>query len=103
MTSSPHGPYALGYTRNTMVHTKGSERASVSKSQKVHLSPDWSLQLDSMKLESLVIVDQHATVNTFPGLVHTARHTMGVVFILRCGLNLREGASTVGAMTGVKS
>ena len=41
-------------------------------------SPDWSLQLDSMKLESLVIVDQHATVNTFPGLVHTARHTMGV-------------------------
>ena len=33
-----------------------------------------------MKSESLVIVDQHATVNTFPGLVHTARHTMGVVF-----------------------
>ena len=41
-------------------------------------SPDWSLQLDSMKLESLVIVDQNATVNTFSGLVHTARHTMGV-------------------------
>ncbi len=66
-----------------MVHTKGSDHASVSKSQKVHLSPDWSLQLDSMKLESLVIADQHAAVNTFPGLVHTARHTMGVVFILR--------------------
>ena len=31
-----------------------------------------------MKLESLVIVDQHATVNTFSGLVHTARHTMEV-------------------------
>ncbi len=31
-----------------------------------------------MKLESLVIVDQHATVNTFPGLVHTARHTTRV-------------------------
>ena len=61
-----------------MVHTKGSDRVTVSKSQKVYLSPDWSLQLDSMKLESLVIVDQHATVNTFPGLVHTARHTMGV-------------------------
>ncbi len=42
------------------------------------LSSDWSLQLDSMKLESLVIGDQHAPVNTFPGLVHTARHTMGV-------------------------
>ncbi len=78
MTSSPHGPHVQGYTRDTMVHTKGSELARGSKSQKVHLSPDWSLQLDSMKLESLVIVDQHAAVNTFPGLVHTARHTMGV-------------------------
>ncbi len=46
--------------------------------KKTDLSPDWSLQLDSMKLESLVIADQHAAVNTFPGLVHTARHTMGV-------------------------
>jgi hypothetical protein len=36
-----------------------------------------------MKLESLVIVEQHATVNTFPGLVHTARHTMGVGHTLR--------------------
>ena len=50
----------------------------VSESQKVCRSPDWSLQLDSMKSESLVIVDQNATVNTFPGLVHTARHTMEV-------------------------
>ncbi len=40
------------------------------------LSSDWSLQLDSMKSESLVIADQHAAVNTFPGLVHTARHAM---------------------------
>ncbi len=63
-----------------MVDTVGREPAMGSKSQKVNLSPDWSLQLDSMKLESLVIVDQHATVNTFPGLVHTARHTMGVGF-----------------------
>ena len=63
-----------------MVGTKGSELARGSKSQKINLSPDWSLQLDSMKLESLVIVDQHATVNTFPGLVHTARHTTGVGF-----------------------
>ena len=47
---------------------------------KIRLSTDCSLQLESMKLESLVIVDQHATVNTFPGLVHTARHTMGVGF-----------------------
>jgi hypothetical protein len=49
---------------------------------KSHLSSDCTLQLEYMKLESLVIVDQHATVNTFPGLVHTARHTMGVVSAL---------------------
>ena len=47
----------------------------ISKSR---LSSDCSLQLESMKAESLVIADQHAAVNTFPGLVHTARHTMGV-------------------------
>ncbi len=75
MTSSPHGLYVQGYTRATMVGTKGCKPARGSQSQKAGLSSDWSLQLDSMKLESLVIVDQHATVNTFPGLVHTARHT----------------------------
>ncbi len=78
MTSSPHGLYDQGYTRTTMACTKGSKLARVSKSQKTCLSPDWSLQLDSMKLESLVIADQHAAVNTFPGLVHTARHTTKV-------------------------
>ncbi len=78
MTSSPHGPYVQGYTRATMAGTKSSEPARVSESQKAGLSTDWSLQLDSMKPESLVIADQHAAVNTFPGLVHTARHTMGV-------------------------
>ena len=77
MTSSPHGLYIQGDTRDTMDGTKGSERAIWSQSQKAILSSDWSLQLDSMKLESLVIADQHAAVNTFPGLVHTARHTMG--------------------------
>ncbi len=78
MTSSPHGPYARGYTRATMAGTKGCEPARGSQSQKTGLSSDWSLQPDSMKLESLVIGDQHAPVNTFPGLVHTARHTMEV-------------------------
>ena len=61
-----------------MARTEGCQLARVSESQKARRSPDWSLQLDSMKSESLVIVDQNATVNTFPGLVHTARHTMGV-------------------------
>ena len=76
MTSSPHGLYVQGYTRATMAGTMRRDAARWSKSQKAGLSSDWSLQLDSMKLESLVIVDQHATVNTFPGLVHTARHIM---------------------------
>ena len=77
MTSSPHGLYIQGDTRDTMDGTEGSKAATWSQSQKAVLSSDWSLQLDSMKLESLVIADQHAAVNTFPGLVHTARHTMG--------------------------
>ena len=77
MTSSPHGSYAQGNTRTTMAITERSKTARSSKSQKSSLSSDWSLQLDSMKLESLVIADQHAAVNTFPGLVHTARHAMG--------------------------
>lgn len=77
-TSSHHGPYGLGYTRATMVGTEGCEPARVSESHKTDRSPDWSLQLDSMKSESLVIANQHVAVNTFPGLVHTARHTMGV-------------------------
>ena len=78
MTSSPHGPYILGYTRATMVGTMGCEVARWSESQKTNLSSDRSLQLDSVKVESLVIADQHAAVNTFPGLVHTARHAMEV-------------------------
>ena len=61
-----------------MASTKGCKLVTVSGPLKARRSPDWSLQLDSMKSESLVIVDQNATVNTFPGLVHTARHTMGV-------------------------
>ena len=54
------------------------ELARASKSLKTDLSSDCRLQLAYMKLESLVIADQHAAVNTFPGLVHTARHTMRV-------------------------
>ena len=63
-----------------MVHTKGSYAARPRESQKMHPSPDRSLQLDCVKLESLVIPDQHAGVNAFPGLVHTARHTTKVGF-----------------------
>ncbi len=78
MTSSPHGPYVPGYTRATMAGTEGRNTARWSQSQKASLSSDRSLQFDSVKSESLVIADQNAAVNTFPGLVHTARHAMGV-------------------------
>ena len=75
MTSSPHGPYVQGNTRATMGATEGSETVRWSQSLKSLLSWDRSLQLDSVNVESLVIADQNAAVNTFPGLVHTARHT----------------------------
>ena len=78
MTSSPHGPYGLGYTRATMALTEGSDPARGSEPQKGRPSSDCSLQPDCTKLESLVIANQNVAVNTFPGLVHTARHTMGV-------------------------
>ena len=61
-----------------MAVTEGCEPARVSEPQKSRPSSDCSLQLDCMKLESLVIANQNVAVNTFPGLVHTARHTMGV-------------------------
>ena len=104
MTSSPHGPYVQGYTRATMGGTKGCELARVSQSQKTVLSSDCSLQLDCMKLESLVIADQHAAVNTFPGLVHTARHTTGVSNTRSRWSNPQgRKPSKVGLVTGVKS
>ena len=76
MTSSHHAPYVQGYTRATLARTEGCDTARWSQSLKTGLSWNCSLQLDCMNLELLVIVDQHATVNTFPGLVHTARHAM---------------------------
>ena len=78
MTSNHHALYVLGYTRATMVGTEGSKRAIASESQKADPSSDCRLQLACMKSELLVIADQNAAVNAFPGLVHTARHTMGV-------------------------
>ena len=89
-TSSPYGPYIQGCTRATMARTDRSDTVRWSKSEKARPSSDCSLQLDYMKLESLVIADQHAAVNTFPGLVHTARHTMGVGSTRRRCANRKE-------------
>ena len=78
MTSNHHAPYVLGYTRATMDGTKRSEIVIWSKTQKAVLNSDCGLQPAHMKLNLLVIPNQHVGVNAFPGLVHTARHTMGV-------------------------
>ena len=86
-----------------MASTKGSNAARWSKSHKACPSSDWSLQLDSMKPESLVIAEQHAAVNTFSGLVHTARHTMKADSTRRRDANLVRLASKVGLVIGVKS
>ena len=95
MTSSHHGPYVQGYTRATMGCTEGSEAARWSGTQKATRSPDWS---------PLVIANQNVAVNTFPGLVHTARHTMGVNCTRSSLLNPQGRAiTTVWFMTGVKS
>ncbi len=103
MTSSPHGPYARGYTRTTMAGTKGRDLARASQSQKAGPNSDWSLQLDSMKLESLVIAGQHAAVNTFPGLVHTARPPRKSAGPEVAGLTFGKQAPKVWSVIGVKS
>ena len=93
MTSNHHAPYVLGYTRNTMVVNKGKRNREVEQIPKSDLSSDCRLQLACMKSELLVIADQHAAVNTFPGLVHTARHTMRAGNTRSQYPNRKEGAA----------
>ena len=76
MTSSHHGSYALGDTHATMGRTTGSHAARRSESLKPTPSWDCRLKLACMNVELLVTAGQHTAVNTFPGLVHTARHVM---------------------------
>ena len=93
MTSNHHAPYVLGYTRATMVGT-------MKQITKTDPSSDCRLQLACMKSELLVIANQHVAVNAFPGLVHTARHTMEVGGAQSWLINLLPKAKP---MTGVKS
>ena len=74
MTSNHHAPYVQGYTHATMAGIEGSQPARGRQSHKAGLSSDCRLQLACMKLKSLVMAHQNGAVNTFPGLVHTARH-----------------------------
>ena len=78
MMSNHHASYALGYTRATMGTTERSEGVTWSKTQKSILSSDCGLKPAHTKTELLVIPNQNVGVNAFPGLVHTARHAMGV-------------------------
>ena len=93
MTSNHHAPYVLGYTRTTMAVNRGKQDREVEQTPKSRPSSDCRLQPACMKLESLVIADQHAAVNTFPGLVHPARHTMGVGCTRSRSPNRKEGAA----------
>ena len=93
MTSNHHAPYDLGYTRNTMAINRGSQYREVEPIPKNGLSSDRRLQPACVKLELLVIADQHAAVNTFPGLVHTARHTMGVCNTRKVAVRERAAGS----------
>ena len=74
-----------------MAVNRGMQSREAERTPKSRPSSDCGLQPAHMKSESLVIADQHAAVNTFPGLVHTARHTMGVGFTRRRLPNRKEG------------
>ena len=91
-TSNHHAPYDLGYTRNTMAVNRGKQNREAEQNPKNGPSSDRRLQPACVKLELLVIADQHAAVNTFPGLVHTARHTMRVGDTRSLLPNRKEGA-----------
>ena len=93
MTSNHHGPYVLGYTRATMAITKSCNTARWSESHKDSLSSDCGLQPAHTKSELLVIPNQHVGVNAFPGLVHTARHAMGVGSTQSRRPNRKEGTA----------
>ena len=79
-----------------MVVNRGRQYREVEQIPKSHPSSDCRLKPACMKLESLVIADQHAAVNTFPGLVHTARHTMRVGNTRSPWPNRKEGAAEGG-------
>ena len=96
MTSSHHGPYVQGYTRATMVSTNRREPARGSQSEKTDLSTDKSLQLDSLKSESLVIADQHGSGEYVPGpCTHRPSHH-GSRLLQKCLSQLAREAGPQG-------
>ncbi len=102
MTSSPHGPYGLGYTCYNGGDS-GQQARECELISKSHLSSDCTLQLECMKLESLVIADQHAAVNTFRALYTPPVTPWELVLPEGTVLTVRRQVTTVGSATGVKS
>ena len=96
-TSNHHAPYVLGYTRNTMAVNRGMQSREAERTPKSRPSSDRRLQPACVKSESLVIAGQHTAVNTFPGLVHTARHTTKVGNTRSRWPDRKEGAVEGGA------
>jgi hypothetical protein len=101
MTSNHHGPYVLGYTRATMVVTEGSHLVSGSQSRNIGLSSDRSLQLDSVKLESLVIAHQPWRGEYVPGPCTHRPSSHGSLGVPEVGN--RKELPRVKQVTGAKS
>ena len=73
-----------------MADNKVQQNRKVERITKLGLSSDCGLKPAHMKLELLVITGQHTVVNTFPGLVHTARHTTKVIHTRSRWVNRKE-------------
>ena len=93
MTSNHHAPYDLGHTRTAMARNRGKQGSDAEQTPKTRPSSDCRLQPACMKSELLVIADQHAAVNTFPGFVHTARQTKKVGKTRSLYPNRKEGVA----------
>jgi len=87
--SSHYGLNSLGYTCATLMIDNKKQRRELEQNSKRHLSPNCSLKLKSMKPESLVIVDHYVTVNSYPSLVHTARHAMETISSRNCAVHIQ--------------
>ena len=84
MTSNQHGPYVRGDTRVTMAGNKGQLCGDAWRIPKPRLSSDWSLQLDSMKLDSLVIAHQPWRGEYVPGPCTHRPSSHGSLGYLKC-------------------
>ena len=71
-------PLCLGQHTYYNGRDREKQYSDIKQIPKSGLSSDCRLKFAYTKSELLVMAGQHTAVNTFPGLVHTARHTMRV-------------------------